>query len=399
MWPPVLLRNVALLALCQAMFFMANTVLISTSPLVGLALAPDHMLATLPLGVQFIGATATAIPASHLMSIVGRRIGLAGGALLGVAAGAVGAWAVIDQSFAGFLLASLLYGCFSGFCQFFRFTAADAADHSDPTHQARPRAIALVLAGGVIAAFLGPLLATLSKDLIAQALFAGCYVAIAGLAVLTALLLAALDLPPPKKESREGPVRPAREIFRQPDAITALVSALAAYLSMNLLMTATPLAMRHEGHMFESTAFVIQWHVVGMFAPSFFTGSLIARFGEHRMIVAGTLFLLAAVAIDLSGVALPHFTMALLLLGIGWNFMFIGATTLLTRCYRPAEKAKAQGVNDLLLFSLVAISATSSGALHHALGWQFMNLAVLPLLAASLWLTLPGARAATTARA
>ena len=388
MWTRPLIKNVSILAACQAMFFMANTILISTSPLVGLKLAPSPIWTTFPLGVNFVGTMLTVVPASYLMRAVGRSYGLAAGCLLGIAAGVTGTYAIMAADFAIFIAASFLYGCFSAFCQFYRFTAADAADAGDKTGKARPRAISLVLAGGVVAAFLGPELAKLTKDAIPSATLAGCYVAIAALATLSGMALLALDRLKPVADHLDGSTRSALTIFRQPLARTALFSAIAAYLTMNLLMTATPLAMQHVGHLFESTAFVIQWHVLGMFAPSFFTGTLIARFGEHRLIAAGSLLLLAAVVVNLAGVALTHFTLALLLLGIGWNFMFIGGTTLLTHCYRPAEKAKAQGVNDLILFSMVALSATSSGALHHLIGWQNMNIAVLPLLIASLAMTL-----------
>ncbi|MEZ5848693.1 MAG: MFS transporter [Geminicoccaceae bacterium] len=388
MWTPPLIRNISILAVCQALFFMANTMLISTSPLVGLKLAPMHALATLPLGFQFLGSMVTALPASYLMRAIGRRLGLAFGCLFGIAAGLCAATAVMIESFALFLVASALYGFFSAFCQFYRFTASDAADRFDTTGRARPRAISLVLAGGIVAAILGPETAKLTKDLVDGSLFAGCYFSIAALAMISAACVLSLDLPRMGEAQFDGPVRSAWEIFRQPMAITALFSAIAAYLTMNLIMTATPLAMQVEGHLFESTAFVIQWHVLGMFAPSFFTGALIARFGEYRMIGAGAILLLGAVVINLSGVQLFHFATALGLLGIGWNFMFIGGTTLLTRSYAPAEKAKAQGVNDLLLFSAVAMSASASGALHDALGWQVMNIMVVPLLLGSLLLVI-----------
>ncbi|MCB1970514.1 MAG: MFS transporter [Geminicoccaceae bacterium] len=384
MWSPPLIRNVSILAVCQAMFFMANTMLISTSPLVGLSLAPMHAMATLPLGFQFLGAMVTALPASYLMRAVGRRHGLAFGCLFGFAAGICAASAVMLESFLLFIGASALYGMFSAFCQFYRFTASDAADRSDPSGKARPRAISLVLAGGVVAAVLGPETAKLTKELVAGSLFAGCYFTIAGLALLSAVGLLALDLPRMSEARSERPARSALEIFRQPMAITAVVSAIVSYVTMNLIMTATPLAMQAEGHLFDNTAFVIQWHVLGMFVPSFFTGSLIGRFGEYRMIAAGALLLLVAVAVNLSGVHLIHFTLALGLLGIGWNFMFIGGTTLLTRCYEPSEKAKAQGMNDLLLFSMVAMSASASGALHDTVGWSVMNMLAIPLLLACL---------------
>lgn len=382
-------KNVGLLTLCQALFFMANTILISTSALVGLQLAPAPTMATLPLGFQFLAAMAMAMPASLLQRRFGRGRGLAIGTVFGLASGIVGAIALIGGNFLLFMFASVLYGLFSAFCQFYRFAAADAADRATGgDKKARARAISWVLAGGLVAAIAGPELAKLSKDWIDQALFAGCFVAISGLAVLSFLALSALDLPAVKEEAAAGKGRPLSVIFQQPDALVALLAAIVAYITMNLLMTATPLAMRHSGHIFESTAFVIQWHVVGMFAPSFFTGSIIGRFGEKRVIVAGIVFLTLSVFINMHGDSLVHFVAALALLGIGWNFAFIGGTSLLTRCYEPAEKAKVQGFNDLALFSCVAVSASSAGALHELLGWQSMNLAAIPALALVLILVL-----------
>lgn len=375
-------KNVSLLTLTNALFFMANTIMISTSPLVGLKLAPSPVLATLPLGVQFLASMFTTMPASLLMRHLGRGRGLACGALFGIAAGLVGSWAITQGHFAAFVLAGALYGMFSAFCQYFRFAAADASDRvNGGDAKARAGAISWVLAGGIVAAFLGPELAKQSQDWLPSALFAGCYLGVAGLALCTLLVLLAVDLPPLKSEQVTGDARPLGEIFAQRQAIVAVAAAITGYVTMNLLMTATPLAMQHHGHLFASTAFVIQWHVVGMFAPSFFTGKLIARFGEVRIIAWGIAVLALSTVINLTGVGMLQFTAALITLGVGWNFTFIGGTTLLTRCYRPSEKAKAQGLNDLLLFSAVAMSATSSGALHQTLGWSVMNIGVMPALA------------------
>jgi len=375
-------NNVALLTLCQAMFFMANTILISVSPLVGLQLAPSPALATLPLGFQFLGAMAMAMPASLLQRRLGRGRGLSIGTVFGLAAGIVGTLAIWLGDFLLFIAASFGYGLFSAFCQYYRFAAADAADRvTGGDSKARARAISWVLAGGLVAAIAGPELAKLSKDWIPAALFAGCFVAIAGLAILSFIALSCLDLPAVKAETSQGKGRPLAVIFQQPNALVALLAAIVAYVTMNLLMTATPLAMRHTGHVFESTALVIQWHVVGMFAPSFFTGSIISRFGERPVIVGGIGFLMSSVLINMSGDGLVHFVAGLALLGIGWNFAFIGGTTLLTRCYDAPEKAKVQGFNDLVLFSCVALSASSAGALHEMLGWHSMNLAAIPALA------------------
>ncbi len=382
MHTPSLARNVAILASCQAFFFMANTILITTSGLVGLQIAPHPALATVPLASQFLGTMLSTMPASLLMGRIGRRAGLIFGGFFGVAAGLVGAYGVIQASFPIFVAAGLLYGVFSAFSQYYRFTAADAADQSAAGDKlaARARAISLVMAGGLVAAFLGPELAKATQNLIPPFVFAGCYVVIACVALFATAALCFLDIPRDRPTSTDAPARALRLIVRQPDAITAFAAALVAYVTMNLLMTATPLAMLACGFAFADSATVIQWHVVGMFAPSFFTGSLIARFGAERMIAIGGLLMLGCIGINFAGIELANFIAALILLGLGWNFMFIGGTTLLTRAHRPSEKAKVQGFNDLCLFSAVTLSAAGSGALHEWLSWQPMNLAAVPLV-------------------
>jgi MFS family permease len=383
-------RNVTALAACQALFFMCNTVVISTTALVGLQYAPTPALSSLALGLQFVGTMTGTLPASFLMQRFGRRLGFQLGGLFGVAAGIMGWHAIMRGSFAGFCLAGLLYGVFGAFCQFLRFAAADAANAAAPDDPAaaarrRGRAIGWVMAGGTVAALLGPRLATATQDLMAPVLFAGCFAAVAVLAAALCLAAGLLDPLRPRLEVRAGG-RPALVIARQPAALTALVTALVAYVTMNLLMTATPLAMLACGYDFADSAFAIQWHVLGMFAPSFVTGHLVARFGPLRMIGLGTALMGACVAIDLGGVEVAHFAAGLLVLGIGWNLMFIGATALLTSCHTEAEKAKVQGLNDFLVFTAVALSASSAGALHHLLGWQALNLLVIPglLLVAAL---------------
>jgi MFS family permease len=226
---------------------------------------------------------------------------------------------------------------------------------------------------------LGPLLARWTQDLFAPVLFAGCFAAIAVLGGLICLALGFMDpLRPRRQDAATGSGRPLAEIARQPAAVTAFLTALVAYVTMSLLMTATPLAMLACGLGFAESATVIQWHVLGMFAPSFVTGHLIARYGVMRVIAAGVVLMAACVGVDLLGVEVVHFAAGLLLLGVGWNFMFIGATALLTSCYTEAEKAKVQGLNDFLIFTTVAVSASSAGALHHLLGWQAMNLLAVP---------------------
>jgi MFS family permease len=381
---PSLARNVAILAACQAFFFMANTILITTSGLVGLSIAPNPAMATIPLASQFLGTMIATFPASLLMGRIGRRAGLALGGVFGVASGLLGFYAVLQASFGLFILAGLLYGVFAAFSQYYRFAAADAADQSSAPDKigARARAIGFVMAGGLVAGFLGPELAKATQNLVPPFLFAGCYLAVAAVALFATVTLLFLDLPMVAAKASDAPARPLLLIIRQPVALTAFFSALVAYVTMNLLMTMTPLAMLACGFAFADSATVIQWHVVGMFAPSFFTGSLIARFGVERVIAAGGALMVGCIGINVAGIELANFLASLFLLGLGWNFMFIGGTTLLTRAHRPSEKAKVQGFNDLCLFTAVTMSAAASGALHEWVTWQPMNLMALPLVLA-----------------
>lgn len=381
---PTFVKNVGVLAFAQALFFMANTVVISTAPLVGLQYAPSPWLATVPLGIQFLGTMSATMPASLLMQRVGRRPGLLVGMALGVLAGLTGAVAIQRASFGLFCLAGVFYGAFSAFAQYLRFTAADAADAAGFTDRvaARGRAIAWVMGGGVVAAVLGPELADRTRELTAPVLFAGSYLAIAALAGLGLLTIALLDLPhrTDTETAGSGEVRPLKEIARRPAAITAFLAALVGYVTMNLLMTATPLAMLACGHGFTDTKHVIQWHVLGMFLPSFVTGRLITRFGVEKVILAGVGLNLLCVAVALAGLEVENFAVALFLLGVGWNFMFVGGTTLLTTCHTAAEKARVQGLNDLLVFTSVAASASLAGFVQSTLGWQTMNLLAIPAL-------------------
>ncbi len=374
------LANVLVLATAQALFFVANTTMISTSSLVGLQYAPVPWLATLPLGAQFLGTMVSTMPASFFMQRFGRRAGLQLGAALGTVAGLLMALAVHRAAFWLFVFASFLYGVFAATAQYYRFSAADAAEVMEPARRDawRARAISWVLAGGIVAGVAGPQIARATAELIPPYVFLGSYLVVAAVGLLSILVLAGLDIPRPPATVRAAGGRPLAAIVRTPGFVTAVAAALVGYVTMNLLMSATPLAMMACGHAFADTATVIQAHVVGMFLPSFFTGHLIARFGAHRVILAGVLLNLVTVAVAEAGVAVTNFFVALFLLGVGWNFMFIGGTTLLTACHGPEEKAKVQGLNDLLLFTGVTLSATTSGMLHEALGWQAMNLLALP---------------------
>ena len=388
-------RNVLLLAACQALLNSAASLILTTAALIGVALSPSTALVTLPLGLMFLAMMLAAMPASLLMRRIGRRAGFLLGALMGVSGGLLCAWGVHVGSFTAFCIGAVGLGVFNGVGQFYRFTAAEVA-----TPAWRSRAISLVMAGGVVAAFVGPNLASFTRDLVAPAAFTGSFLALVALHGSSMLLLAFLRVPPPSFEESEGEGRPLARVARQPAFVVAVLGGMVSYGVMNLLMTSTPLAMAGCGFAFSDTAWVIQWHVLAMFAPSFVTGHVIRRLGAVNVVLAGGVMLLGCAVTNLLGVEMLNFWTALVLLGLGWNFMFIGSTTLLTECYRPAEKARAQGLNDLLVFGTVALTATSSGALHQTLGWSSLNAGVIPVIglavAAALWLR-SGGRTPVTA--
>jgi MFS family permease len=366
-------KNVWLLSLCQALMNSGNVLLVATSSLVGYQLAADKSLATLPLALQFLGTMLTTIPASMLMKHVGRRPGFMVGTLLGLSGASLAAWAILHDAFFQFCVGATLFGAFNGFGTYYRFAAADVA-----TDDYRPKAISYVMAGGVIAAFVGPNLASWTSGLLASAQFAGSYVALAGVYVASLLALLFLDIPHPSAHEAHDTGRPLREIATQGTFAVAALAAAFGYGIMSLVMTATPLAMHHHAHAFPDTAFVIEWHVLGMFAPSFVTGHLIRRFGVLNVMLTGAVLNALCVAVNLTGTDLPHFWAALFLLGVGWNFLFVGGTTLLTETYRIEEKAKTQALNDFLVFTTVTVASLSAGALQHLFGWQVVNLGVLP---------------------
>ncbi|MFO0995145.1 MAG: MFS transporter [Alphaproteobacteria bacterium] len=378
-------KNVSLLAVCQALAFSGSSLIATTSALVGNSLASDKGYATLPIALQFLATMLTTIPASHLMRRIGRRRGFILGALLGIAGAATNTVAIFASDFLLFALGSAITGTFYGFALFFRFAAADVADE-----RRRATAISLVLAGGVAAAIIGPNLARLTRTLFEPVLFAGCYFSLIGLYLGIIGVISFVRIPTPSAIERRESGRPVRAIVRQPACLTAMLCGPIAYGVMALIMTATPLAMLACDLSFSDTAFVIQWHVLGMYAPSFVTGHLISRVGVLNVMAVGAVLLAACVGINLSGTAINDFWAALALLGIGWNFVFIGSTTLLTQAYQPAERAKIQGLNDFLLYGMVTLSALVSGKIQHAFGWDVVNLGVAPFIAVafamSFWL-------------
>ena len=366
--------NALVLAVCQSLAQGGAVLVIVVSALAGQALAEDKALATVPFALQFLMTMVSTVPASLLMGRIGRRAGFTVGQVIGICGAGLAAYAISQGSFVLFAVGSATLGIHNAFWQYYRFAAADMADADF-----RPKAISYVMAGGLVAAFLGPEIAKLSRDLIAPAAFAGSYAALAGMCVVNIGLLRLVRIPTPTTALFAG--RPLGSIVRSPVFLVAAAAAMIGYASMNLVMTATPLAMHAEHFDFADTAYVIQWHVVGMYAPSFVTGHLIRRHGAPRVIVAGTLVMLAAVAVNLVDQTLMHYWFGLVLIGIGWNFMFVGGTTLLAECHRPEERARIQALNDFLVFGTVSAASLSSGALQHAHGWAVVNLGVvIPIL-------------------
>jgi MFS family permease len=378
-------QNVLVLTVSLALNMTAVSVMIVTSALVGQMLAENKALATLPFSLQFVGTMAASIPASLIMQRMGRRFGFGCGAAIGIFAGAVMTMAIWLGDFWLFALGNALVGVANGIAQLYRFAAAEVADHAF-----RPKAISLVLGGGVVAAIFGPELAKWSRDLLDPLNFAGCFLVVMVLNAAALLLLQMLRIPPLTRAERMQVGRPLLEIVRQPTYVIALFGAMVAFSVMIMVMTATPIAMIACGHDFNDAAFVIQWHALGMFAPSFVTGWLIVRLGVLNVMLLGVAMLAGCIGVNLVGTDVAHFWAANFMLGIGWNFLFVGASNLLTETYQPAERAKAQAFNDFTVFGVVAIASLGAGVLHELVGWSAVNLGgVLPalgILAGLIWL-------------
>lgn len=372
------------LVICQGLFLTNNVTFIAINGLVGLHLAPQAWMATLPLMAYVVGgALATPFVARHQQRW-GRRRAFQAGLLAAVGATLVCAAAVTMGSFVLLLLATLSAGYFNSNASLYRFAAADLV-----APEARPKAISWVLTGGLLGAVLGPNLAAHSRDVLPVP-FAGAYYALAVLALVSLAIMSTITFPPMAQADAQHPGRPLREIARQPQFVVAVVAGALGYGMMNLLMAATPLAMAGCGHPFSNTALVLEVHVVGMFAPGFFTGALIARFGAPRVIAVGAVLYGLCIAVALSGLALTQFLVALALLGVGWNFIYTGATSMLTGTYRPEEKAKAQAAMDFWVYVTMAFTSVGAGALVTTTGWTWLNLGSIGLLvllvAALVWL-------------
>lgn len=372
-------RNALVLTSAGALGGSAPPIAIALGGLTGAyLLGPDKSLATLPVSVFIVGGAVAAIPAALLMTRIGRRSGFLAGSLFGIAGGIAAGLSVLWGSFAAFTIALGIAGIAGAFIQQYRFAAADSGSLAQ-----RSRAISWVMGGGIAAAVLGPQSIILTRHWFDPIPFAGAFFAMAVLALLGMFALTFLRgaaAIAPKVEERTGG-RPLGEIIAQPKFIVALVCGVGSYALMSLVMTAAPLAMVACGLGEDTVALGISWHVVAMFAPSFFTGLLIARFGKGPIIAAGLVLLALCAVVALAGIEVMHFWGALILLGLGWNFGFVGSTALLTETYRPEERGRVQGFNDFVLFGFVALASFSSGALFSSVGWNALNVIVFPVVA------------------
>jgi MFS family permease len=388
-------RDIFLLACCQALLLVNNAALIAMNALVGYALAPSKALATAGATTFVLGSAVSAMPASLWMAKVGRRRGFMTGSLVAVAGSATCALALALSSFALFCLGTAIVGVYTAFGLQYRFAAAEVA-----APEFKAKAISLVLAGGIAGGFLGPETSRWGRELFATP-FLGSFLLMSAFALIALAVQSLVRVPAPAIAG-EGHGRSLAQIAAQPVFAVAALAAALGYGVMNLLMTATPLAMSFCNHPYAAAAFVIEWHVVGMYAPGVFTGSLIQRYGALKVIVAGTLLIAASIATAVTGNEIAHFWAALVLLGVGWNLMYTGGTTLLTEAYTAQEKAKTQGLNDFIVFTVMGVSSLSSGALIDAAGWERMNAVALPFVAAvalaALWLAVRRKRMGGVAR-
>jgi len=381
----------------QGLFLTNNVTLIAINGLVGLALAPFGWMATLPVMGYVVGGALCTGPVAWAQARLGRKGGFLLGLVVALVSSLLCAYAASTRSFWLLCASTVLAGYYSANGQLYRFAAAEVAAPS-----AREKAVSLVMAGGLIGAVVGPNLAARTKDLAAVP-FAGAYLSLAGVALLAMSLLAAMRFPPTPPRAHSAGGRPMAQILRQPVFIVAAGAGALCYGVMNLLMAATPLAMQQCGLPFSDAAFVLEWHVIGMFAPGFFTGHVIKRFGALPVMGAGAALIALCVAIALSGLDLQHFAVALFILGVGWNFLFTGSTTLSLTAYTPQEKDRAQAVLNFLLFAVMALSSFSSGVLVTTQGWSLLNVgSLLPLALIAgglLWLARNRARPAAGAAA
>ena len=379
-------HNALVLAVSQALAGGNSTVLVATASIVGTMLAPDKGLATLPVSMYVLGIWLGTLPLGALARHLGRRNALQIGTACGVLTGLICCVAVLQGSFLIFNIGAVFSGFYASAHNSYRFAAADTASEAF-----RPKAVSWVLVGGIFAGIVGAQLVIFTKDLWPPYLFAASYIGQALLALVAGGVLMLVNIPKPPPRSAVGDGRPLLEIAREPRFIVAVACGVAAYSMMNMMMTSAPLAMIMCNHSVTDATLGIQWHVLGMYAPSFITGTLIARFGVTRIAGLGLALIIAAAVIGMAGISLWHFWSALALLGVGWNFAFIGASTMVMACHRPNERNKVQAFNDFLVFGTMAVGSFSSGQLLANFGWSAVNEVVFPVVLAAAALLVWGA--------
>ncbi|HEV7274969.1 MAG TPA: MFS transporter [Devosiaceae bacterium] len=376
-------RNIALLSVGQALGGASQALLISVAALTAALMAPDPSLATLPVTLMIIGTALATGPAAWLIHTWGRRRGFVFGASVSIPSALLAAAGAYLGNFWLFCAALAVFGSSAAFAQQYRFAAADSVPPD-----LKSRAISWVMFGGVLAGFIGPQLATLSRDIIPGSTFTGTYIALAGLGVVLIGVLSLTRLPPTVRspEARKAG-RSFAVLLRTPDVLVPMAGAAVSYALMVLVMVAAPLAMVYVcGHTSEEAAFAIQWHIVAMFAPSFVTGAIVARIGAHLTAALGLLLILCAAIVNLNGISVAHFVASLVLLGVGWNFGFIACTSLLSTAYRPEEAARVQGLNEQVVFGSMAVASIASGLLLELIGWEAINILAIPLATAAILL-------------
>ncbi|MND36522.1 multidrug efflux system protein MdtL [compost metagenome] len=370
-------RNIFVLTAAQALGAASPPIIISLGGLVGQQLSSDPALVTLPVSLFSLGLALGTLPAAFIMRAFGRRNGYLLGAGFGMTAGLVAAFGIFTSSFIIFCLGTFIAGFYAAYVQSYRFAATDAA-----TGTLKARAISWVMVGGLIAAIIGPQLVIWTRDALPDTPYAGSFISQAALALLAIPVLLLFRSPKAAKAANTGDGgRSLKEILLSPRYILAVASGVVSYGLMTFVMTAAPIAMVGHGHSVDHAALGIQWHVLAMFAPSFFTGLLITRFGKERVTAVGLLIIALSAIVALSGLDLTHFWISLILLGIGWNFGFIGATAMVAECHTPEERGKAQGANDFLVFGTVACASFFAGSLLHSSGWQTINWLIFPAVA------------------
>lgn len=365
-------RNAKVLAVAQALAGGNNTVIVSTGAIIGAVLAPDKSLATLPITFMVLGMWLGTLPVGALARRYGRRFALQTGSVFGVLSGLVSCSAVVSGQFWLLLLGTFFGGTYAAAHQSYRFAATDTA-----SEYFRAKAVSWVLTGGVLGAVIGPQLVILTKDMLSPYLFAASYLGQSACALITAGVLTLVKVPRRREQPAERPRRLVH-IALTSRFVVAVACGVASYAMMNMVMTSAPLAMIDCGHSVTDAALGIQWHVLAMYAPSFFTGGLIQRVGVERVTGAGLGLIVLAGAVGLAGTTVGHFWTGLVLLGLGWNLSFIGATTMVTQCHRPHERNKVQALNDFLIFGSMALSSFSSGQLLAYFGWSTVNEMIFP---------------------